>query len=856
MDYEYSDAQGNRKKASFNNEAEANNFARDNGFDLIPVSSSSSDEGPAPADSVAVQKGLPSGTGALDDSKAIKRYPTLGNSGAAGTEQYTNEIATWKNNAVKILRGLYKGDFDAFMVGVLDPKKKPILDDGGNKQQLYNAVKAVLTIDPSQPAQLQAIYDLEGNKYLDIVKTNSELSAFHRVPQQKLMPGLDAAKTGNAGAVAQGMAAAKDLSGVPGRVASNVGTTAGRVLMPNLTLRSETGEGTFSRGVGALSDVLGFLPRVGTATVEGLLPTSTGTTWLERVGRPDPFSTTAERAVDFTASGAFPGRIIANTVAKGAAGLSRYQRTPQIIKDITRGEDAQSAVLGPYLKGADIHRSYASRALAGAGEGAAYSTVPALTVATNPEQTNPDRGVEALTTLGAGTGFGAGAGVAGKFIANKLRPKDPEHLSNWGQELLGGYGSLSRLGKAANNPREPLTSSIQGVEQIAGIKSSLSSLLESLGKERQDILAGSISPVVNPLTDFGTLASKSVSPKQQRYIDAILTKLTRDYAEDHRNPTLEELMHMRTAAGKIVANTKGTEEAIPAAKVFGYIKDQMDKVAGKTRALQEIPEGGVMTAEQKASAEAFYQEQLNAAYDNMKHDESMWVDARGNKFDPKTAPKGRLGYPINEMDADFAEEQMKQSLASLAKAVKAPKIPVSSVSIQPALQKNYEKFAQVLGELEGWSLSGENVESALSKVAQSRLDPLTRGASFKSAAESMDAILKMMNAYKVPKFDGKGKTVSGEWEMSDIDYLTPAVIREVRKRIKGDDSSTFRMLTRRLINAVAPTASTSTLGALGGAAVGATTKGAWVGPHFTTENSRPTVDPVNVSLDTLAQVKK
>lgn len=875
MDFEYVDAAGNRKKGSFSDESAANRFAQRTGYELSPVmeksssskkkvsssssskpvSSSSVETGPAPADSVPARTGLIPGEKTFDDTQAMKRYPTMGSS-AMGQQGYTDEIAGWKDGALQILKGLYKGDFNAFMYAVA-AGKKPKLDDAGNKQDFYNAVKTVLSIDPSSPAQLQSVYDIKDNKYLDIVRTNSELKAFHQTPKAELMPSLSAAKAKDGGVIEQGAAAASDLPGIPGRVASNVGSTLERVLFPNYALRKMTGEGTFSRGVGALSDILGLIPRVATATVEGVLPTSTGTTWSERVGRPDPFSTAPERAVDFTVSGMIPGKILTKGAGSLAAKASTYKKTPQIIKDITRGEDAQSAVLGPYLQGAQVQRSYPSRALAGAGEGVAYSAMPALTIATNPEQTNPDKGTEALATLAAGGVLGAGVATAGKYISNKLSPKKPEELSNWGQELLGGHGSLARLGAASANPREPLTSSIQGVEQIAGIKSGLSNLLDKLGQERKDILATSISPVVSPFENFGVLSSKSVSPKQQRYINAILTKLTRDYAKDHNNPTLEELIQMRTAAGKIVANTKGTEEALPAAKVFGYIKDQMELLAGKTRTLHDIPERGVMTAEQKASAEAFRQEQIDAAQAEVTRDKSMWVGGDGKKFDPNTAPKEiTIGWPIAEMDKDHAEYQMRESLANLARATNAPLAPVSSVSIKPALQKNYEKFAQVLKEQEEWALGGEKVESTLSKLAQSRLDPLTRAASFKDAAESMQGILDLFTSYNVPKFNAKGEVVPGVWKLDDVDYLTPAVMREVRKRIKGEDSGTFRMLARRLVNAVAPVASTSIGGTLATTAAKAPLRGSWAGTPFTTENSRTTYDPTTVDLVDSTSAKK
>lgn len=240
-----------------------------------------------------------------------------------------------------------------------------------------------------------------------------------------------------------------------------------KALLPNQQYRREQGEGTKSQIMGGVWDALGSPTRAATAIISGATPQAQELGFLQRLGRPDPLSSEAERFADFT----FGGTLSGTGIAKGAGAIAR--RLPMLNKVAYGGETFKDLVEAKSL--ADLAKQTrlgnAGRgAIRGAGRGVADAVVPATVIATNPNEEGRDWKTEAALTMLGGAAGGALLGGAGGGIVS---PEAPNLLE---------AATRGRLAKSIGVPKQ--TTSEYGVNQLNAIDKLLSGKQAEIADEK------------------------------------------------------------------------------------------------------------------------------------------------------------------------------------------------------------------------------------------------------------------------------------------------------------------------------------------------------------------------------------
>jgi hypothetical protein len=107
------------------------------------------------------------------------------------------------------------------------------------------------------------------------------------------------------------------------------------------------------------------------------------------------------------------------------------------------------------------------------------------------------------------------------------------------------------------------------------------------------------------------------------------------------------------------------------------------------------------------------------------------------------------------------------------------------------IDPQYAEMAKVYGMKDRF-VDPEGSEGVLRKFAQARLSPLDRSKETGDMVTAMDGIVAILNKNGI-----KNPRGGSEWTMEDVDFITPAVAREIRKRMKFD-GDTFGMLMSKL----------------------------------------------------------
>lgn len=695
----------------------------------------------------------------------------------------------WKNEALSALAKTYKGgDWLKFQADAVNPKMafKPSSSSARDNEirDLVNAVRAInvaQTFEDYRAAQ-------PDNKYTDYLSNIMERKSWNK--------------------------------------ASNKDSMAGQVqqtLFPNVTYRSQEGAGLPSKAIGGLWDVLTIPSRAITAGVAGFGPEGEALSFTDRMGRPNELATGGEAAVDVVAPSGVGG-MAGKAIGKTGRVVEEFARSkgyvlPQKLERLAFGpvkEKAADVVFDTKRGNLPAKERFWEGAETGAREGLAYSAIPTAMEATSPESGS---GADAAGTAGGMVALSALTGGLGNLALNPA-------MRQFENELTGGYATINRLKNAAE--REPRSSSIEGVGQLNAINTNLENTLGKLGSERDrlveladaakmkaeqsgktgaygsnrraDVAGGDINlsgaSFANP-ENAPSILGRSVDeadifPAQKVLAGELLNSLAKKYSADISNQTMAELVKMRSVAGKLAKETVDPDKKVAAQVVFDDIKQAMDDLARKTT-ISKVTIG---------------------------------------EMKPLTPES-----PMANMRVVPAGMSLKDFSAAVKSGEMAPAVPMRfatvSVSRTPLKEKLDPLYADMseIYRIQGDFLDPEKFEKQMRGVANARLDPLSRSGEFQDAAKNLDQIVGLLNKHKVPGAAG------AEWTRSDVDYITPAVVREVRKRLKGEEGTAFGTMLSRLSQ------TRSLLGvpaALGKSAVGAaklTARGVPVAPAYSADRS-------------------
>lgn len=553
----------------------------------------------------------------------------------------------------------------------------------------------------------------------------------------------------------------------------------GYAFFPNTSLRMDDPEaGLFTKGLGVVQDVFSIPSRALTGTIEQLSPQGKDLTWQEAYGRPDPYSTGGERFIDFTVSAPIPGRVVEKGFELGGKALTKI---PAVGRTVDRAselpvfrnllqETPQSAVLGPYL-----NPNTATKL--GAGEQIATS---------------------ALRGSGQGLAYGLEPAL---FTATNPEEASPDAFSEGVTTLamaplfggvLGGIGGAGRAAATKLGAEPTLTK--WGDELTGGYRS-----FERMKKATQDM----------PLED-----SRS-GVQMIKDVDAAIESAIKINAEA-RNEAAK--LSRPTWTPDIVAKPLPSLKEVPEElAVFpgqaATYQELIENVAQKYFSPSQLNKGDYTpTMEQLVKARTFLGKLWNNTTDPEKkfmaqsalHKVESYMDDLAGKsiiipssppFNP-TTPNVIGGFPMTRT--------------------------------KEVIDPQYEELRNLF-DMKKKFIDPEGSEGVLRKFAQARLSPLDRSKETGDMVTAMEGIVAILNKNGI-----KNPRGGSEWTMEDVDFITPAVAREIRKRMKFD-GDTFGMLMRKLTEG-ASTFSPAAIGyKLTKPAVRGVMRGTGIAPSMTSE---------------------
>lgn len=670
---------------------------------VAPSSSSSVSEAEKLADKVsggAVSDSTPSfgniesnsaGVPALEQT-LLHKFERMPESDAMAKSSIANTMLT-------TLKGLYKGDWDELLINVseMGGTRKPS-SMNSEQQQFVSALRSVLDFqkNPTNDALTVLLAKAADNRFIDLGMKNAQVANF--TPSS--MPTVDQAK---------------------------------HAFFPNLSLRQATNEGTLSQGVGAAHDLLTIPSRFATAVGEEILPTKGDVGFVQRMARPEPYSTPQENAIDFTAASILPGITLDKLgtwaiphIAAPTGRLLGDTRFGRLFRNATGTPTPTEAVMAPM--GTGVHRTFAQAAPQGVARGMAYSAEPAAVLATNPDITSPQATPQAALTLALGGLMGgslAGLGLLGNRLANSK-----SSLSDWGAELSGGNVSPSYLRSIAN--QQPLSSLGSQDQALASMQTAAGRLMAA------------------DATAFEPLAA------QQARIDALNTM------------GVTEPTHIPFSFEMPASAKKNYAVAAAYTDVAGKIQSRLESIAAQTKRNTWDPS---IVEQYLGIAKNTADYKLTSGVDREFFD--MLLGQLGEHL-KKTRYENTSNYEtaVSPLLADFlvmGEKDMspaeKQTLSALSAAV----APVPPKELEKA-NAQHVTLAGAMQALKDWGTDGG---SSLAAAGLRRLDPL-----LSSSAEDMAAQQTVWDAAQLAGV-----------RPEDWSWYVDAVMRAARSRSKNPDGT-------------------------------------------------------------------
>ena len=545
-----------------------------------------------------------------------------------------------------------------------------------------------------------------------------------------------------------------------------------KALLPNQQYRKDQGEGTGSQIVGGLWDVLGLPTRTITATVSGATPQAEELNFLQRMGRPDPLSTEAERLADFTIGGTLPGT--------GIAGVSGAvaRRVPALNKLVYGGETFKDLVEAKSL--ADIAKQTrlgnAGRgAIRGAGRGVADATVPAAVIASNPDENDRNWKTEAaLTMLGGGVG-GALLGGAGGGIVS---PKTPD---------LVEAATRNRLAKSIGVPKQ--TTSDYGANQINAINKLLAGRQKEVMGEKElglDQLAEGLygrareaintpadldDVIVDPISDYvqskallnlSNLATDAAPWEKEAYKEVLVWLETIPTTKKPMAPTPDDHPLLNWVKSNDPLDMDGLSKSTADFQRKKYESNRiidnpityLDDISNRLAKLGKASDDPVKSEVYSKAARS-----LGETRDNLLDDILYNMDSNI----PYDGPRTRIDYKGERhmggmFDGDGWELPDKQStLADVAAGVKGSDESLRELA---ALQKRVPSAD----------------DKTLTQIGESRLNPVKQGNIYAKELQTKNDVLNYIeNNFSKGEIDQALKDAG----ITSLDYVADAVAREL-----------------------------------------------------------------------------
>lgn len=530
---------------------------------------------------------------------------------------------------------------------------------------------------------------------------------------------------------------------------------AGYAFFPNTALRMDDPDAGYpTKILGGIQDVFSLPARLMTGVTEKLSPKGGDLTWTEAIGRPDPYSTGGERFIDFTVSAPIPGKLIEKGVEfTGKAGAKLFPKVAEkvtekmsnvpVIKSMI-SETPQQAVIGPYLTGAKPALEVAPweqisvDGIKGAVQGLEYGAVPALFTATNPEEASPKAFSDGVTTLAMAPLFGGVlGGIGGAGRAAASKLRTTKDLTKWGDELTGGYRSFERMKKATQDM--PLDDSRTGVQMIKDVDAAIESAITANATARNE--AAKLSrPTWTPDIVAKTLPSLKEVPEEL----AVFPGQAATYQELIENVAKKYFSPSQLNKGDY---TPTMEQLVQARTFLGKLLDKTTD-----------PEKKFMAQSALHKVESYMDDLAGKSI----------IIPSSPPFNPNT-PNVIGGFPMTR----------------------------TTEVIDP----QYEELRNLFNMKKKF-VDPEGSEGVLRKFGQARLSPIDRSTELKDMVTAMEGIVAILNKNGIarPK-NSDGIIPPGQWTMEDVDFITPAVAREIRKRMKFD-GDTFGMLMSKLTDGI------------------------------------------------------
>lgn len=359
-----------------------------------------------------------------------------------GKASVANFNKEWRDNAMSGLKATYNGDFEGLRKAVAEGRKFKPTGDYSTDEKAKAFIEAVKIIDGM---------DINVDKPEDVIARLKKSNPYRDV----------AVRTG-------ALKSWTEKSGEP---------TMLETTMPNLSIRQQDpNAGWFSKGLGALQDVLGAPSRLLTAATEEMSPAASALKFDQRLARPMEYSTGGEKFFDALLPSVGSSGIIKG-VGKGVGKIAAPFKQPSGYKNVTS-----------FLKGiGDVTQpskltQIADGTVKGVREGLTTGALPAGITATQTS-VEPDamsQGAGELLLGGLMGGFTGGAG--GLIKSFTTAPKTP-----YTKSLTSGYESLKQAKQAIGDA--PTSGSIEGVDQLAKIGEAAKQVRNKIGDSRDNALS-------------------------------------------------------------------------------------------------------------------------------------------------------------------------------------------------------------------------------------------------------------------------------------------------------------------------------------------------------------------------------
>lgn len=721
--------------------------------------------------------------------------------GAIATfEDPAARLPAWKEEAYKTLKEGYAGDLNKLREEIKAGRKPVPLEGpaGVRQQELYGTVQNIE--NAGTPEEL--------DENLGFLVSQGNTLAKRLIPKV-------AKKMWSTSYEMPEYPAEKDTS-VFGQGPLPIGTpqadSTTAMFFPNLTARRLSGQGKFSQGVGVLWDVLDMAPRAAIAALQGA-STRDDLTFQQRFGRPDAYSTDAERFFDFTAGSALSGspvKTLASSVpvlprlAKGGAALlgrskmvDRASKASPFIGDLasrilptesagraatlfgdaskvrfadegvslfpgaTRPTTGASMLPPTYGVGSDL----TTGAIKAIPDALAYGAVPTAFLASESNIVNPNAASEAVTSAALGTLFPMALGGATSAIkgrAARLLNKAPEqNLTRYGEELMGPAATFKRMDEALQYfPPMGTEGDVELFQKV--IRPALNEARKGATKQYDDALLG--------LAERSQGGPRVLGPRRE------LSEIYDNMFQSSPG-TVNPVARGKGADNeysRLMRRLQETESSVP--NLVALRNDVMNYITERGGHIKVPKPGSEMDGARQFLDNL--QREMSGTLDRVAQDaaENMSFMAQVTALE-----SGHRGNAAAMFDVVGETEAGRAAFKKLA-----------DVSL----------WKKLLGADKAIPDIGRE-EALFQAIANARLTPLTRGKEFAQHIAQLNEMVDVLNATGVSKRGTlrdvlKDKDIapdlrkrlekalkgSTEWEFTDLDYITSSVARGVRDNVR------------------------------------------------------------------------